>query len=133
MLKTCLLTAVFFASSFGIPGECAGAPHFSVASHAAISHSGQKVVRASWYRLFGRRLASGKWYDRNAVFAAHREYPFGTKLCVTNLRNHRTIILPVEDRGPYVSGRSLDLSYEAAKRLGMIDAGTVLVSYRVAR
>ena len=133
MLKTCLLTAIFFVLSFGAPGKCAGAPHFKVANHVATSHSGQKVVRASWYRLFGRRLASGKWYDRNAVFAAHREYPFGTKLCVTNLRNHRTIILPVEDRGPYVSGRSLDLSYEAAKQLGMIDAGTVLVSYRVAR
>ena len=133
MFKSFLLIAIFFISSFGVPGECSGAPLCGVVKHVEISRSEQKVVRASWYALFGRRLASGKRFEPKAVFAADREYPFGAILCVTNLRNHRTIILPVEDRGPYVAGRSLDLSYEAAKQLGMIDAGTVLVSYRVAR
>lgn len=133
MLKNCFLIAIFFVTSFGILNECIGAPLCADTEKAAFIHSEQKVVRASWYGLFGRRLASGKRYDPKAVFAAHREYPFGTKLCVTNLRNHRTITLPVEDRGPYISGRSLDLSYAAAKQLGMIDAGTALVSYRVAR
>ncbi len=93
----------------------------------------QNIVRASWYGpgFFGRRLANGKRYRKDAVFVAHRHYAMGTKLCVTNLRNQRTIIVVVADRGPYVAGRSLDLSYRAAQDLDMITSGTELVSYSV--
>jgi rare lipoprotein A len=64
------------------------------------------------------------------MFVAHRTYPFGTKLKITNLHNQRSIVATVEDRGPYVGpGRDLDLSYAAAQQLGMIAKGVALVSY----
>ena len=76
--------------------------------------------------------AGGKRYNKNGVFVAtHELFPFGTRLKVTNLHNHRSIVVSVEDRKPYHSKRMLDLSYEAAKRLDMLSAGVVLVSYSV--
>lgn len=93
---------------------------------------GQHFTRATWYagKCVGHILAGGKRYDKNAVFVAtHQPYPFGTKLRITNVRNHKTIVVPVEDREPYHPGRELDLSYAAAKQLDMIQRGVVLVSY----
>jgi rare lipoprotein A len=91
----------------------------------------QHFAYATWYgpRFFGRTLACGRSYVKSAVFAAHRTYPLGTRLRVTNLHNHRSVIVAVEDRGPYSLGRDLDLSYAAARKLRMMPAGVVLVSY----
>lgn len=88
---------------------------------------------ASWYgpKFFGRTLADGKKYARGAVFVAHKSLPFGTRLRIINLRKRRAIVAVVEDRGPYIPGRSLDLSYEAAKRLGVIQRGVIRVAYQV--
>lgn len=103
----------------------------TLATRSTVPTIPKHFTQASWYGpgFFGNSTADGKVYDENAVFVAHRTYPFGTKLSITNLRNHRRIIATVEDRGPYVSGRDLDLSYMAAQKLGMIEAGVVLVSY----
>lgn len=84
---------------------------------------------ASWYggKFHGRRTASGQRYDMNAMTAAHRTLPFGTKVRVTNLRNDRTVILTVNDRGPFVHGRIIDVSRRAAERLGFRGRGTTRV------
>jgi rare lipoprotein A len=105
-------------------------------AHRTVSQSVEEhFTHATWYAgtFIGRATARGKRYDKDAVFVAtHEHYPFGTKLKVTNLHNHRSIVVPVEDREPYHPkhpGRTLDLSYAAAKRLDMLSTGVVLVSY----
>ena len=84
---------------------------------------------ASWYdeNKAGRPTASGEKYDPKALTAAHREFPFGTRLNVINLENSRSVIVRVNDRGPYLNNRILDLSSEAARRLGMKKPGLVAV------
>lgn len=75
-------------------------------------------------------MSGGKRYEKNAVFVATNQlYPFGTLLRITNLYNHRSVVVSVEDREPYHPGRALDLSYAAAQQLDMLSAGVVLVSY----
>jgi rare lipoprotein A len=92
-----------------------------------------QVGLASYYadRFHGRTTASGERYDRRAMTAAHRQLPFGTKVVVTNLNNGRSVTVRINDRGPFVRGRVIDLSYAAAKQLGMLQAGVVQV--RIAR
>ena len=67
----------------------------------------------------------------NALTAAHRTLPFGTVLDVRNLENGRTVIVRINDRGPFVSGRIIDLSVGAARRIGMLGTGTAMVELRV--
>lgn len=85
--------------------------------------------RASYYssRLHGRRTASGEPYDETAMTAAHPHLPFDTQLCITNLMNGRNTTVRVNDRGPFVGGRIIDLSLAAAKELGMLRTGIVRV------
>lgn len=84
---------------------------------------------ASWYgaREAGHRTASGTIFDPTRLSAAHRQLPLGSCVRVTHLSNHRTIIVPINDRGPFVRGRILDLSWAAAKRLGMAAQGLAKV------
>jgi len=88
---------------------------------------------ASWYgeRHQGRRTASGEVYDMHRLTAAHPALPFGTLVLVTNLQNGRSVQVRVNDRGPTVAGRIIDLSYAAARALGAVAAGTIPVSVRV--
>jgi rare lipoprotein A len=87
------------------------------------------VGTASWYgRKFHRRhTSSGERYNMLAMTAAHKTLPLPTYVEVTNLRNHRKIIVKVNDRGPFHSNRLIDLSYVAARKLGMIGHGTTKV------
>jgi rare lipoprotein A len=80
------------------------------------------VVRASFYH-HGVRTASGERFDPDGMTAAHRTLPFGTRLRVTNRANGRSVIVRINDRGPFTRGRSLDLSRGAAKALGMVERG----------
>ncbi|PAU64493.1 hypothetical protein BZL41_09890 [Pseudomonas sp. PIC25] len=85
--------------------------------------------KASYYgsRHHGRRTASGERFDQNALTAAHRTLPFGTRVRVTNLNNARTVVVRINDRGPYGRGRIIDLSFKAAQQLDMIRTGVVPV------
>ena len=85
--------------------------------------------RASYYgeRFRGRRTASGERFDPDALTAAHRRLPFGTRLRVTNVRNGRSVVVRVNDRGPFHGARVLDLSRAAARRIGMVRSGTARV------
>jgi len=84
---------------------------------------------ASWYgpKFHGRRTASGEIYNMYAYTAAHKVLPFHTKVRVTNLDNGKQVIVKINDRGPFVAGRIIDLSYQAARALGMVGPGTARV------
>lgn len=81
---------------------------------------------ASWYGsdFHGRPTASGELYDMYGLTCAHREYAFGTQLKVTNILNDRSVNCLVNDRGPFVEGRDIDLSYAAAREIGLTGPGT---------
>lgn len=84
---------------------------------------------ASWYGpgFAGRKTACGERYEPSGMTAAHRTLPFGTAVKVTNLDNDRSIVVRINDRGPYVHRRLIDLSQGAAKKLGVIGTGTARV------
>lgn len=89
--------------------------------------------RASWYGRahHGQLTASGERFDMNALTAAHPSLPFGTRLRVVNLDNDRAVEVRVNDRGPVVAGRILDLSYAAARALGAVGSGVVPIELTV--
>ena len=91
------------------------------------------VGTASWYGrpYHGRKTASGQIYNMNAPTAAHPTLPLGTQVRVTNLTNHRSIVLTVNDRGPFAKGRIIDVSRYAAEHLGFLRTGTVRVRVEV--
>lgn len=85
---------------------------------------------ASYYArsLHGNPTASGETYNENELTAAHRTFSFGEKIQVTNLENGRSVVVRINDRGPFVKNRIIDLSYAAAREIGMIKSGIVRVS-----
>lgn len=87
---------------------------------------------ASWYgrKFHGRRTSSGEPYNMYAMSAAHKKLPLPTYARVTNLKNRRSIIVRINDRGPFHDNRLIDLSYAAAKKLGIVSTGTGLVEVR---
>jgi rare lipoprotein A len=93
------------------------------------------VVRgwASWYGpgFQGKKMANGKRYDMRNVLVAHRSLPLGTKVKVMNLRNRKSVIAFVHDRGPNFSGRDLDLSWAAAKKIGALRDGVIPVEIEI--
>jgi len=88
-----------------------------------------EVGLASYYArsLQGRRTASGTRYDGRAMTCAHRTHPFGTVLRVTNVESGKSITVKVTDRGPFASGRVVDLSWAAARALGILEQGLARV------
>ncbi len=80
---------------------------------------------ASWYgrRFMGKKTASGEIFDPEKMTAAHRRLPMGTIIKVTNLKNGREIVVRINDRGPYIPGRIIDLSRAAARQMDMIKRG----------
>jgi rare lipoprotein A len=88
---------------------------------------------ASYYgkNHHGKKTANGEIFNMYKLTAAHRSLPFGTKVKVTNLSNNRSVIVRINDRGPYITGRSIDLSQAAAERLEMIRPGIVRVKMEI--
>jgi peptidoglycan lytic transglycosylase len=93
----------------------------------------EQTGEASWYGEphHGRPTASGEIYDMYKLTAAHRTLPLGTRVLVTNLKNGRAVEVRINDRGPSVDGRIIDLSYAAARELGGVSGGTIPVRIRV--
>jgi peptidoglycan lytic transglycosylase len=98
-----------------------------------VSRGDVQFGEASWYGKFhnGRQTASGEIFAMNRLTAAHPDLPLGTRILVTNLNNGLMVQVRVNDRGPFVDGRILDLSYAAARRLRAISDGTIPVEVRV--
>lgn len=88
---------------------------------------------ASYYAhdFHGKLTSNGETFDMNALTAAHRTFPFGTRVLVTNLMNNKTVTVRVNDRGPFVDGRIIDLSMGAAKVIDLIQTGTAKVRLEV--
>lgn len=94
------------------------------------SSAGGRVTVASWYGpgFIGQRTASGEVYHRDDLTVASRSLPLGTRVQVTNLSTGRAVVVRINDRGPYVRGRGIDLSQRAAKRIGLDHNGVARVS-----
>jgi rare lipoprotein A len=86
-----------------------------------------QLGHASWYSLPTNTTASGERMDPNELTAAHRSLPFGTRVLVENLTNGRSVVVRINDRGPFVGGRIIDLSKAAAESIGMLGSGTAQV------
>jgi rare lipoprotein A len=86
-----------------------------------------QLGHASWYSLPANTTANGEQMDPNELTAAHRSLPFGTRVLVENLSNGQSVVVRINDRGPFIGGRIIDLSKAAAASIGMINAGTAKV------
>lgn len=102
------------------------APYFS--QHKPVHYSATGM--ASWYGpgFIGRKTASGERYRPSAMTAAHKDLPFGTSVKVTSLDTGKSVVVRINDRGPYVGERLIDLSYGAAKKIGLVRTGTAEVA-----
>ncbi|MCU0607054.1 MAG: septal ring lytic transglycosylase RlpA family protein [Candidatus Edwardsbacteria bacterium] len=117
---------------------CAPAPVYLGAPPAGVEQPGTAggakpataiTGLASYYgkEFHGRRTASGEPFDMDALTAAHRTLPFGTVVRVTNVKNGKSVKVRINDRGPFIAGRIIDLSYAAAKSIGMLAVGQVRI------
>lgn len=108
---------------------------FSCCCLFGTSASTAKFGVASFYGadFHGKKTASGETFDQWKLTCAHRDLPFGTRLKVTNLKNKRSVIVRVNDRGPWVAGRTIDLSYAAAQKIDMIRDGVIRVRIEILR
>ena len=136
--QTCLARTrnrPFTAAALALLVTVAGvAAHATATSHTppdphAQKHKWFQIGKASWYgrRFQGHRTASGEAFDLNMLTCAHRTLPIGSLVRVTNLSNHRSIMVRVNDRGPVAPGLIADLSYAAARSLGFGSAGKAQV------
>ncbi|GAB4286709.1 MAG: hypothetical protein Kow0098_02250 [Ignavibacteriaceae bacterium] len=93
----------------------------------AIEYLDKGEMRASWYGpgFHGKLTANGEIYDQMAFTAAHKTLKFGTLLKLTNTKNGKSVVVRINDRGPYIPGRQLDLSKAAAMELGMMKPGVL--------
>jgi rare lipoprotein A len=134
-----LIVGLFFSS-------CASSPRFTkdrlaepkvapgkVSDRSATGKPAVMEGLASYYAhdFHGKKTANGEIYDMHKLTAAHRSYPFGTKVKVTNLDNGKSVIVRVNDRGPFKLERVMDLSLGAAEALDMINSGTARVKLEV--
>ena len=99
---------------------------------SSVEVSGSETGMASFYAesYNGKKTANGEIYRSSALTAAHKTLPFGTKVKVTNLANGKTVKVRVNDRGPFIAGRIIDLTRKAAKKIDMVNAGVVKVKIR---
>jgi rare lipoprotein A len=129
-----LFTVIALASAcaekgFKATSGCSGAPVSVSKSVPAAPRTYQETGIASWYgkEFHGKKTASGEIFDMFGISAAHRTLPLGTIVRVTNLDNLKNIQVKVNDRGPFIANRVLELSYEAARQLAFLAQGTARV------
>lgn len=125
IILTCFLALCACTSSRLAPGSPTENPADHYAGTTAIE---TQQGMASWYSIktnHGTRTASGRPLDNEDYTAAHKNWPMGSKVRVTNLRNGRSEILTISDRGPYIKGRIIDVTVGSAKRLGFFDHGLI--------
>lgn len=108
-------------------------PHAEERTEGSVRHQLEGI--ASYYadEFHRRQTASGETYDMNAFTAAHRTLPFNTTVRVVNLQNSRSVIVRINDRGPFKDERVIDLSLAAAKQIGLIAEGTAMVRLEILR
>jgi rare lipoprotein A len=117
-------------------GGCVASPRFTSDRFSkTIESAGEFIAEgvASYYAddYHGRKTSNGEEYDMHAMTAAHQSLPFNTKVRVTNLQNGKSVIVRINDRGPFKDNRIIDVSYAAAKELSMIGPGTANVRLEI--
>jgi rare lipoprotein A len=117
-MKTSIIRILLIIAVFNYSCKTASSPKLA-----------KETGMASFYnnKHEGNKTASGEVYRKGKLTAAHKTLPFGTQVKVTNLANSRTVVVRVNDRGPFVRGRIIDLSRRAAQKLGMINDGVTKV------
>jgi rare lipoprotein A len=133
------LFALVLTLSFLFGASCASRPATRPASHpvspADASTGWREEGLASWYGgtdgFEGKPTASGEIYDSSQLTAAHRDLPLGTIVDVTNVDNGKTVRVRINDRGPFIQGRIIDLSHEAAQQIGIIGPGVGPVQLKI--
>ncbi len=125
------LTAIVFV--LALTGMVSDSANSSQSPAKKASNHTVMTVKASWYGpgFHGRTTANGEKYDMNGISVAHKSLPFGTWLRITNLKNNQLVFVRVNDRGPYIDGREIDLSLGAAKALAMTDQGVATVKMEI--
>ncbi len=113
--------------------SCTSAVRYSTQDTAFKNSERVQIGVASYYgaEFHGRPTTSGEIYNMNDLTAAHPTLPLGTLVRVTNLANNKSVIVRINDRGPFKKNRIIDVSYEAAKQLGFLNDGTALVKIEV--
>ena len=130
--RTLVLTALLHSSFFILHSSFINNSSFFIL-HSSFSQTPQKG-KASYYskKATGARTRSGERLHNDSLTCAHRTHPFGTMLKVTNPKNGKSVVVKVTDRGPFGRGRIIDLSWRAAKELGMLAQGVAMVLVEVA-
>ena len=125
------IKAAALAAALGTGAVSLSAPVSLAQEMVAVVQTASGV--ASWYggKFHGRRTASGETYNQHAMTAAHRTLPFGTEVVVTNEATGKSVVVRINDRGPFTGGRVIDLSHKAASQIGMINSGTARVTLEV--
>jgi rare lipoprotein A len=126
-MKTILKSGAVTASAFLLAGTLFIGSGIQISSQA---HAAPDCGGASWYALRSR-TASGEMMNPSAMTAAHRSLRFGTKVKVTNRHNGRSVVVRINDRGPFIKGRIIDLSKGAAGKLGFVGAGKTSVCIQI--
>ncbi|HOI28953.1 MAG TPA: septal ring lytic transglycosylase RlpA family protein [Melioribacteraceae bacterium] len=134
IISLVLVTVGFISWTDSSASENVGAEKISVSKDAKPNVSNVNfeeigTMVASWYGpgFHGRLTANGETYNQMALTAAHKELPFGTFLRITNQKNGKSAVVRINDRGPYIEGRDLDLSKGTAIALGMVQRGVIKV------
>ncbi len=128
-MPTSLIKSIFYLFVIFCLSGCSSTPIKGDPKRIGYSESGKASFYAMKYH--NRKTASGEHLDQYSLTAAHRKLPFGTKVKVTNLKNGKSVIVKINDRGPFVKGRVIDLTQSAFKKIGNIKTGIINVIVEV--
>lgn len=127
------LNLIFIAFILNLLAGCSSTLAVDLDQTNGYSKSHELIGKASWYsnKFHGKRTASGERYNKNAYTAAHKSLPFGTIVRVTNTANSKKVDVKINDRGPFVKGRVIDLSQKAFEQIGNIKEGVAPVKIEI--
>ncbi|MCU0966854.1 MAG: septal ring lytic transglycosylase RlpA family protein [Burkholderiaceae bacterium] len=122
-----LAAAIFLFGASGAMAQPAAASAAASAPPATVSAAASETGKIAWYgrKFAGRKTASGEAFNPEALTMAHKTLPFGTRVKITNPKNNKSVTVRVNDRGPTQPDRVGDVSYAAARKLGMLKSGVI--------
>jgi len=120
-----IINTVFVLVIFLLSASCSTINAQSPDKQAGFTETGEASFYAGKYQ--SRRTASGERYNQDAKTAAHRNLPFGTRVKVTNVKNGKSVVVRINDRGPFIKGRIIDLSKSAFQQIGETERGVISV------
>ena len=125
--RSALAAAIFLLGASGAVAQPAAASAAASAPPATASAAASETGKIAWYgrKFAGRKTASGEAFNPEALTMAHKTLPFGTRVKITNPKNNKSVTVRVNDRGPTQADRVGDVSYAAARKLGMLKSGVI--------